>query len=144
MRKRTTLGPLPGKSVVKFVPEATAWYLEPIGGFSNTALLSKLSDDRISPAVKCFDGVSRAFFSVTYAEVQDFEESRKTEDKLHFSVWYKDKFGEVRLYKDDKSYTQRNPSLFRGRQRPLRRSLKTGDGAIAKFPRRRQQPRELP
>lgn len=128
MNKRVNLMVVGGSVLPSPMP--TVWYLEPIGGYSNEALLTKLPIERVSPGVRCFDKVPRDFLYVLYSEIGHFEESRKTDDRLHFSVWYEDKTtGEVKLWKGDHAYTHPD------KRRKLRGTLKNGLGQPAQFPR---------
>jgi hypothetical protein len=111
------------------------WYIEPIGDFTNKALVSVLSDDKCLKGVKCGDGVCRNFWEVTFDEIKHFEQSRKIES-LSFSVWHKNsQSGQIELWRSDYSYNHPKPS------RLLRSSLTDGNGNPVKFPRKLRKPR---
>ena len=138
MSKKSSADVLKGFHLKRPVPEPTHWYIEPIGELTNGVLSQLLPEDQCSRGVKCVDGKSRDFWSVTYSQVVYLEESRKTESKLHFAVWYKDKVtGDVKLWKSSRSYTHPKSSCA------LRNSLTNGEGEPVKFPRKRAKPRSL-
>lgn len=124
------------------IPMATIWFFEPKDGYTIRAMRDKLEEYRYSPRTLCGDGEPHDLWSVTLMERDAIIRLRKTEDKLHFSVWYKSKTTkEIEKWMDDKTFVQRNPSLFPNRRRKFKGLIITGTGKPAGVPRRRKQPR---
>ena len=116
-------------------PTPTIWYIEPIGELCNRVLAEKLPADSYGDIV-----VTRAkgktqtipAWTVTHKEVEYFVESRKTDERLRFSVWYKSKVTEeILLDESDYSFAHRNRALKklrRGRRGlPYVRGVVTAD-----------------
>ncbi len=123
------------------VPNATHWYIEPKDKATNAELAGYLSDDPSSVGQQTSSGRWR-LWSATYAEVLFFEQSRKTNPELQFSVWYKNKETSViELWRSNESYLKRNPSLNPSHGRKLRRSLTNGEGQPMSFPRKVGRPK---
>jgi hypothetical protein len=120
------------------LPPASQWYIQPIGGYTSTALFGFLEGVE-GFSVKCYDGEPRPMLPVSREQVENAEQSRETDKMLHFDVWFKNsQTGEIRRWRADESYIKRNPSLFHQRGRKLKSSLKTGDGKPVNVPRKRK------
>lgn len=135
------------KRASRSVPGTEAvWYIEPVGGYSNYSIRSKLQGDEESSCCegeRCADNKRRDFWQIPFHKVDGFEESRGKDKNLHFALWCKNEPGSpIELRKSDKSYTQRNLGLFPHRKSPLRHSLGTGTGKPVNVPRKLQRPKE--
>jgi hypothetical protein len=115
--------------------EMTLWYLEPIGAYTNETLAKMIPEFRFYQGLTCWDKVPRNLVAVTHAEIEGFEESRKNDSNLHFSVWYKDgQSGEIKLSKSDDAYTHPRTD------RKVRKLIRTGDGKPVRVLHRRVVP----
>ena len=113
------------------VPSTSQWFLEPIGEYSNKAISGKLAGcEEVSccRGMKCVGG-SHDLWAVNHQQVLFFEQSRKTDEQLHFAVWRKARQGSrVRLHRSDASYSHHRPD------RKLLDSLMNGFGEPVSFP----------
>lgn len=104
MRKKMSGGVLIAGLVLKPNPKPTLWYVEPIGQLTNQVLAEYFQEDRFVRRKLCVDGKRRNLWKASGIDIDCIEQSRASNDLLHYSVWYKSKVRRgVELWKKDRT-----------------------------------------